>query len=84
MRLKLERPLTEKDYGRRRVISKFLWFPKEINHEIRWLEKAMIEQKVTFRMVDSPDSVYCDYRIPQIKQHYWQNSKWIDPPIKLI
>lgn len=27
-----------------RVVTKFLWFPKEIDREIRWLEKATYKQ----------------------------------------
>lgn len=29
------------EYGTVRSIRRFLWFPKVINGELRWLEKAM-------------------------------------------
>ncbi len=28
-----------------RVVSKFLWFPLEINGEIRWLERATFKKR---------------------------------------
>jgi len=33
-------------FGERRTISKFLWFPRTIDGETRWLEKAVIRQEV--------------------------------------
>ena len=83
MRWTVEQPLTSYDYGRTRVIEKFLWFPREIDHEVRWLEKVMIEQVVTFDMAENPDSVYFDHKLPQVRRYHWRDSKWIDPPINL-
>ena len=31
--------------GDKRIVSKFLLFPREINNEVRWLEKVKIEQE---------------------------------------
>lgn len=35
----------ESQVGDRRVITKFLLFPRNINREFRWLETAKIEQE---------------------------------------
>lgn len=78
MRWKLEKPLTESDYGKTRTIYKFLWLPREINYEVRWFEGALIEQVVTFDIVIDPDCISMSYR-----KYYWQDSKWIDPPTNL-
>lgn len=40
MRWNNVRPKTDET----REATKFLWFPKEINREIRWLEKATYKQ----------------------------------------
>jgi len=32
--------------GNERIIDKFLWFPKVINNELRWLERARVVQQV--------------------------------------
>ena len=37
------------DIGSTRIVTKFLWWPKEINHERRWLEKCSWEEHVTER-----------------------------------
>ena len=34
--------------GKKREVEKFLWFPKEINKEVRWLEKAKWEESYCF------------------------------------
>ncbi len=78
MRLKLKKPVRECDYGKIRTISKFLWLPKEINYEIRWLEKALIEQVVDFEIVVDTDCIEINYR-----KFYWKDPKWIDPPTNL-
>lgn len=33
------------DLGDERIIIRFLWFPKIINNELRWLEMATFKQK---------------------------------------
>lgn len=40
MRWNNVRPKTDEP----RFVTKFLWLPKKINHETRWLEKATYEQ----------------------------------------
>ena len=45
-----------------RVISKFLWLPKYIQGETRWLEKCKIKQ-IYFKF-------YCS------AGGYWSNLKW--------
>lgn len=78
MRFQLEKPLAKRDFGKKRTISKFLWFPKRINYEIRWLEEALIEQVVDYRFVrdnDCPSVIY--------EKYYWKDSRWIDLPIHM-
>lgn len=36
----------ENRLGEKRTIEKFLWFPKILNRELRWLEKAKIIQMI--------------------------------------
>jgi len=38
-------PLENREFDKR-IIEKFLWFPKCLNGEWRWLEKALINQEV--------------------------------------
>jgi len=38
--------LTERDWERERIVTKFLWYPKKIGDEIRYLETAKIRQRV--------------------------------------
>jgi hypothetical protein len=45
MRFKIIRKYPEKKTGNKRIITKFLLFPKIINDEFRWLESATIEQE---------------------------------------
>lgn len=35
------------EYGNTRIKNKFLWIPVWIDDEIRWLERAQIEQRYT-------------------------------------
>lgn len=46
------------------VKTKFLLFPKEINREVRWLEKASYEEIYT---MGSWNGLF-----------YWKPNKWID------
>ena len=78
MKFKLERPLTKNDYGNTRTIAKFLWFPKKINYEIRWLESALIEQ-----VVDSTIAIDRDVRTIFYRKFYWRDKRWINPPPNL-
>lgn len=52
--------------GNIRIIEKFLIFPKTINGETRWLEKAKIKQRFEF---------YIDVVIPLSE---WDDIKWVD------
>lgn len=38
-------PKTGAKYGDKRVVRKFLWFPKSLLNETRWLEFAYIEER---------------------------------------
>ena len=44
--MKWNTPIT----GDKRIIKKFLFLPKEINHEVRWFENVNIEQVYSTRI----------------------------------
>jgi hypothetical protein len=46
----------------RRIIKRFLFFPRTIGNETRWLEHAIIEQK------------YHQYK----NAGFWEDDKWIN------
>lgn len=50
-------------------VTKYLFFPKCINGEIRWLETATWARKATF-----------DYSALTLgaKRYYWENIDWIE------
>jgi len=50
--------------GSQRVIRKFLWFPLEIDNQIRWLEIAKIRQ-------------ICKYHGEEFG-YAWENYEWVD------
>ena len=52
--------------GDTRIIIKFLFLPKTINGETRWLEKAKIYQSFDF---------YYDFIFPLSE---WTDIKWVD------
>lgn len=76
MKFKIEEPLTEKDYGRKRYKKKFLWFPKKLDYEVRWLERAMIEQVVDYSLSTHPNEIHMDYRMPLVRNYYWKDLHW--------
>jgi len=54
--------------GKKRIIHKFLWIPKRIEDEMRWLEFATFEQEVySFDNWETGELVY-----------KWINLRWID------
>lgn len=54
-------------YGDKKIITKFLLFPKCINGEYRWLEKAVFEQE------------YDNYKYDFLFDiGGWVSTKWID------
>lgn len=55
--------------GTKREIQKFLFLPKIINNEFRWLEKAIYEQKFI-------QSDYGDAALGLVDR--WVNTKWIN------
>jgi len=57
MKWKTPEPLDERTKGG------FLFFPKEINHEVRWLEKAMWKQV---------------YKRGTFYDYWWTNYEWDD------
>ena len=46
MRWKKERSIYERKVGEVRIVKKFLWFPLRIGEEVRWLESAVIRQRI--------------------------------------
>lgn len=51
----------EPEKGKIETITCFLWFPKRIGNEVRWLEKATWERI---------------WKINSDNQGYWFNRKW--------
>ncbi|MFJ7982392.1 hypothetical protein ACIQ1D_19200 [Lysinibacillus xylanilyticus] len=72
MKIKFDPPVTSEDYkaGRKRVKTKFLLFPKYINHELRWLEKSAWVQEVGCNMRVNHYSVRRFY--------FWKDVEWLD------
>jgi len=55
--------------GEERIVTKFLFFPKKLRNEWRWLEKASILQRV--RRVDVGGSMqWGKYK------HQWRDIQW--------
>lgn len=48
--------------GKIETVKKFLWFPKRIGDEVRWLEVASWERI---------------YRVSLDRGGYWDNRKWV-------
>lgn len=74
MRIKFDPPAKSKNYGKKRVKTKFLFFPKKINHELRWLEKAMWVQKVDYDVKVSGSG----YSYESTRKYYWKDIDWLD------
>ena len=77
MRFKLDKPARESDYRKTRTIHKFLWLPRMINYEIRWLEGALIEQRVDYNLHLG------NYPSESYKKYYWKDIRWVDEPANL-
>lgn len=71
MRYKFEE-LTMENVGEMRIITKFLWLPKIINNEFRWLEYCQIRQVVDFNILLHLDGE------TKIRKFYWRNTEWVD------
>lgn len=56
--------------GNTRVITKFLWLPKIINHEFRWLERGCYGQKVYLRQTRRKDSSEVYERLVWVDEHW--------------
>ena len=56
----------EVSIGDRRLKSKFLLFPKNINDEVRWFEKATYSQEYT---------TFCNR---DCQWYVWENKEWIN------
>jgi hypothetical protein len=57
--------------GQRRIVGQFLFFPKKINDEVRWLERVVYEQKVV--AVDVGGSMQWGKR-----KNKWRDNEWLD------
>lgn len=60
--------------GERRIVTKFLWFPKRIGNEERWLEKASWVEKYIFHW-DGNDWFAVDWLDRCNFYHQIQNNK---------
>lgn len=58
----------------KRIIKRFLFFPKKINFEWRWLETAKIEQVYTEKTERVMD-FYGSYRITSC---LWIDCRWVN------
>lgn len=72
MRIKFDTPAKNFGYGQKRVKTKFLFFPKKINYELRWLERAMWVQEVDYNLY-----LY-DYGLTKVRKYFWQDVEWLD------
>jgi len=59
--------LKEVDIGTKRRKTRFLFIPKIINNELRWLEIATYEQKFM-------EATYVDYE----EGDRWINTRWLN------
>lgn len=64
--MRFKQKYTKKDIGKTRNITRFLYFPLKIDDEWRWLEKAIIEQRIV--EFDNDDSI----------EYHWINDKFIN------
>lgn len=72
MRFKIKQKPNEKNYLERRITRKFLWFPLQLDNEIRWLEFSNIEEEVDYTInirATSDD---------KIRVYYWKKVRWVD------
>ena len=60
--------------GNTRVIKKFLWFPKLLDEELRWLEWANIKQTFSEIEIDN------DLSLPYYERYdyVWTDVSWAD------
>ena len=63
----MRKDVTPPSLGSSREIKVFLWFPKTIQSERRWLEVAVIKQVRVRRSMGF--SYEC----------YWQDREWVNP-----
>ena len=57
------------NYGARRIVKRFLLFPKRLDYEWRWLEQAKIQQRCGY--------VARFYEVAATR-HGWIDEHWID------
>lgn len=67
----------EPNIGDTRLIKKFLFFPKNLNNEIRWLETAIILQIYKKCWTAGPE-------MDPYKTHKWVCVSWVNSPNDLI
>lgn len=69
----LEKILTEEDYGKIRLVHRFLWFPTKLNGTYRWWSKEYIVQVVAKRDVGGTME-WGHYK------YFWTDYDWLDQP----
>lgn len=72
MRIKFDPPAKNYNYGTKRVKIKFLFLPKKINHELRWLERGMWIQEVDYTLH------FYDYGLTKFRKYFWRDVEWLD------
>ena len=74
MRFKLGTLATKELYEakRKRIKTRFLWFPKKINREIRWLEKTAWVQEIDCNVK------FYDWGLTKVTKYYWRDVEWLD------
>lgn len=62
--------------GACRTVSKFLFFPKKIDHETRWLEKAKWIERFKYHRKTDPS--FLNGVIFTVDVYKWQAVQWED------
>lgn len=60
--------IDDRKEGQLRVVSKYLYFPKRIGSEIRWLEKSEIKQTLYYMFDVTSGSTWWE----------WRDTEWIN------
>jgi len=71
----IENKVEQPEYGDKRVTTKFLFLPKKINGQTRWLEFAKYEE--VFRAI--PRKTIIDHsRVAAYASSEWVALRWVD------
>lgn len=72
MRIILDKDKKPTKYKQKRIVERFLYYPLKLENEIRWLEKAKIQQTAITKLdyVSGFGAVPCGYK--------WYDEKFVD------